>query len=423
MIRGILQRPRALVLACLLAAPLACAAGSEGDRIRVLEEKLEQSLRLIEALQRKVDALEASSGGSGEARLQRLEDRVEETAAGQGARDPGMPLHGFADVVGAYASGDSDAHDHPGKGFAVGNLDLYLTPDLGGKVRSLVELVFEMEDSGESVAEIERAQLGYAFSDALTVWAGRYHNPFGYWNTAYHHGAQLQTSITRPQFLEFEDHGGLIPMHGIGVWATGRLAVGGDRLAYDAYMANSPSVDDEGTLDVHAAGRDEFHAMAGLSLAWRPATVAGLQLGVHALQGRVELPSDSTTRLQMIGGYASFDDGRWEGLAELYRFANRSSGAADGRYTSTAWFAQLAYRADHDLSPFARFERASLDRDDPYFGALRDGQSYRRLALGLRFDLTAQAALKLELARKVTELEPSGTDHDNQAFVQYAVRF
>ncbi len=423
MIRG--PRTRALIASLALAA---CSANASADdnteRIRLLEQKLEHSLQLIEALQQQVEALRAEAAGKAappapEARVAAVERRLDEIAAAGAAASGALPLHGFADVLGGY---DDTAHPAlaPGrKGFALGSLDLYLTPHLGGQVRSLIELVFEMGDDGEQVTDLERAQIGYAFNDALTLWAGRYHNPYGYWNTAYHHGAQLQTSILRPRFIDFEDRGGILPAHGVGLWATGHLALGGQHFGYDAYLANAPSIDDSGTLDIHAAGREEFHAMSGLTLSWSPAP--DLTVGIHGLASRVELPAGGASRVRMFGGFAAFDDGRWELIGEGYRFANRDDADGAERRTSNAWFVQTAYRSAYG-TPFLRFERASLDREDRYFASQAKGFSYRRTALGLRLDLTANAALKLELTRSVVEDLPGEAD-GNAAHVQYAVGF
>jgi len=423
MIRG--PRSRALLALLALTVCSANASAADDERIRLLEQKLEHSLQLIEALQQQVEALRAAAGRTvppaPEARVAAVERRVDELADAAGATAGALPLHGFADVLAGY---DETAHPAlvPGrKGFALGSLDLYLTPDLGGQVRSLIELVFEMEDDGELITDLERAQIGYAFNNALTLWVGRYHNPYGYWNTAYHHGAQLQTSILRPRFIEFEDRGGILPAHGVGLWATGRFLIGGQRFGYDAYLANAPSIDGSGTLAIHAAGREEFHAMTGLTLSWSPAPAPDLTVGIHGLASRVELPAGGASKMRMFGGFAAFDDGRWELIGEAYRFSNRDDADGAERHGSTAWFVQAAFRSAYG-TPFLRFERASLDQDDRYFTRQSQAFSYRRTALGLRLDLTATAALKLELTRSVVEDLPGEADVD-AARVQYAVGF
>ncbi len=172
-------------------------------------------------------------------------DALEKQVSQMGARlptsqDEGLPLHGFMDVgVGARSKGGS-------KGFGLGNLDLYLTPRIGERIKGLIELNFEISDVGELDTDLERMQIGYVFSDAATVWAGRFHSPWGYWNTAYHHGQQIQTTLTRPKFLEFEDRGGIIPAHSVGMWGTGAIPAGTGKLTYDIFTGNSQRIDLDG---------------------------------------------------------------------------------------------------------------------------------------------------------------------------------
>jgi len=159
-------------------------------------------------------------------RIEALEKQVAQMEAKLPARpDEGLPLHGFMDV-------DVGARNHGGpRGFALGNLDFYLTPRIGDRIKGLIELNFEINDAGELDTDLERMQIGYVFSDAATVWVGRFHSPWGYWNTAYHHGQQIQTTLTRPKFLEFEDRGGIIPAHSVGLWGTGAVQAGAGSVA------------------------------------------------------------------------------------------------------------------------------------------------------------------------------------------------
>ena len=152
-------------------------------------------------------------------------------AVSRAGGDKGIPLHGFADVDYGRAS-KNYGEDRP-DGFGIGSLDLYLSPQFGDHVRALVELVVERDADGQIGVDLERVQAGYAFGDALTMWAGRYHTPYGYWNTAFHHGAQIQTSILRPKFIDFEDKGGILPSHTVGLWATGKIGVGSGKFVYN----------------------------------------------------------------------------------------------------------------------------------------------------------------------------------------------
>ncbi len=182
----------------------------------------------------------------------------------------GLPLHGFADI-GAGRSRESNTLRTGAKGFNVANFSLYLTPEFGERVKALVELLFEVERDGGLATDLERLQIGYTFSDAATLWGGRFHTPYGLWNTAFHHGAQIQTALSRPRFLEFEDRGGILPAHTVGAWLTGTFPGNSVRFNYDLYLGNSPTIQVDaarpapgGTLSPRTGGADQFSATMGL---------------------------------------------------------------------------------------------------------------------------------------------------------------
>ena len=57
----------------------------------------------------------------------------------------------------------------------------------------------------------------------FNVAVGRYHTAIGYYNNAYHHGKWLQTAAERPHIYDFEDSGGLLPIHNVGVSVSGAI--------------------------------------------------------------------------------------------------------------------------------------------------------------------------------------------------------
>jgi hypothetical protein len=315
----------------------------------------------------------------------------------QRGNDNGVPLHGFADVGGMWSSGDDPAVL---RGFQGGTLDIYLAPTFGERTKGLVELAFEYGPDGKAAMDTERLQIGYMVSDALTVWAGRFHTPFGLWNTSYHHGANLQTSITRPRFVDFEDKGGIVPAHSVGLWASGKARLGGSRLTYDAYLANGPSIGGR-VLDYRAYTDNSAGKMLGGNLGWQPGSVAGLTLGVHAFGSTVDALDGNgavlnSTRVRMVGAYAGYDENDWEVITETYHFSNADSGGG-GTRSSNAWFGQVG-RTFGNLTPFLRLEQVALDSADKYFISQESGRSYRRTALGLRYALDPKVSLKFELS-------------------------
>jgi hypothetical protein len=375
------------------------------------ERKLEQALRTIEDLSRRVRELESRVAPAVMATVPES-DRGHDSMA---TTKPPVVLRGFADVGWHGSSGGL-------KGFTDGSLSFYLTPRLSDSVKSLIEFIFERDSNGDLTTDVERLQIGYTFENGATAWLGRFHTPLGYWNTAYHHGQQLQLSVLRPQFIDFEDHGGILPVHTVGLLGTGAVNTGGGRVSYDLYAGNSPSIRDN-TLNPNDIGRLESGSALGFNLGYLfSGNADGLKIGVHGYRGDVrdDASPANRTRLNILGAYTALDSPLWEVVAEYYAFRNEDLSGSTGRYASWAGFAQAGRRFDLWI-PYARIERASLDQADNYFALQASGRSYRRLAFGLRYDLTPDSALKAELGR--TRREESPTVEFNQLLMQFAIRF
>jgi len=421
----------------------AAPAPSASQRIDSLEQRLAQSQKLIEQLGAEVHALQAQIAQQAAARpaaaaaaepappaaadqserLASVEHQVEQITASSNSahgEDRGLPLHGFADV----GVGNHNPLTPANKGAAVGSVDFYLAPQLGEHTRGLVELNFEVGEDGGVGVDLERTQLGYQFGNTGTLWLGRFHTPYGYWNTAFHHGMQIATSLRRPRFLAFEDQGGILPAHSTGVWFTGNQRTGAGKLGYDLYVTNAQAIDG-GVLDMRQAGNADGQVTVGGRLSFQPSSLDSLQVGVSALSGRIEDAIDpaNDTRLNVFALHADWDSDALEALAEVYFFRDEAL-PGGGSHSSTAGYLQLGYRAGR-YTPYARYERTALDQADGYFAAQLSGASYHREALGLRYDIDLKSALKLELAQTHntdgTLARPDGSYGD--ALLQYAVRF
>src|SRR3990172_11959559 len=105
---------------------------------------------------------------------------------------PAFELHGFADVSYHQDIHDDASPQENNGAFTISPVDFYIAESLGPRLDVLTEIAFE-----SGIVDLERLQIGYLFSDALKVYVGRFHSPLGYWNTAYHHGAFLHTTIQR----------------------------------------------------------------------------------------------------------------------------------------------------------------------------------------------------------------------------------
>jgi hypothetical protein len=456
MLHKLLIIARAIALGAVLsAASLPAAADSVSDaKLDELQHKLDQSMKMIEALGARVKELEArvSSGpvaasaapaagaapapGSDTQRLEAVEQTVAQIETANATRqsdDSGLPIHGFADVN----VGNHNLYFPYAKGTNVGSLDFYLAPRLGDRVVSLAELIFETGPDGHVGTDLERFQIGYQFNDQATVWVGRFHTPYGYVNTALHHGVWLADALRRPKFVNFEDKGGVMPSHTVGVWVTGAQREGDGKFLYDFYVGNGQQIQG-GTLDMQTGGNEHGAAIAGTRLSYQFAGAAdGLLVGVNGFTDKVNddrATNPALIRLNMVGAYAVYDTDIWEHIIEAYSFHDKNLNGPPGTHRSEAWFAQFAYRAPWGV-PYIRYERAMLDQTDAYFNEQTFGASYYRSALGVRFDINAKSSVKFEVAHTRNTDDRPGTDYRpsdaeiglpqqyNEILAQYAVRF
>jgi len=371
-------------------------------------------------------------------RIEALEREISEITSSMASRSSydGVPLRGFLDI--GVASNNYEDVGVKLHGFNVGSLDFYLTPQFTDNVKSLIELVFEVDAHGEVVTDFERAQVGYTFNDRMTLWGGRFHTPYGYWNTAFHNGAQIQTSVLRPRFLAFGDKGGVLPSHMVGLWATGKLSVGEGKITYDAFAGNGPKLvgvtgPGSGAIDSNMAGDNNHDPMVGINVGYEfSGNLDGLRLAAHGLQGRVdaydpaEVPTNSTD-FNMLGGSAIYLGGDWEVMSEYYHFNNKDRSGTSvnpgGTYKSWAAYLQLGRRYG-DLTPYVRLEKAVLNQQDSYFSDQETGNPYARQSVGVTYSLDPKTSLKLELINSKFENDPvRGTESFNSALAQYAIRF
>ncbi|MEO8332171.1 MAG: hypothetical protein ABI479_07030 [Gallionella sp.] len=363
------------------------------------------------------------------------------------AEGDGVPLHGFADV--GYTAHSKESTDP--KGFNVGSLDFYLTPQFDSNVKGLIEIIFETTKGGEVATDLERMQIGYTFSDNATLWAGRFHTPYGYWNTGFHHGAQIQTAVLRPRFLDFEDKGGILPAHMVGFLGSGKVRAGIGKFTYDVFAGNGPKISmgqdpvnpaaaatpvpqSLGTLNINTAGDNNHQAMAGLNLGYEFSGRAdGLRLSIHALRGDVDDDSDGTlfgttllnkTEVSMAGGSVVYQGNEWEVLGEYYRFNNKDKSGTSGSHSSWADYLQLGRTFKGRMTPFLRVEKTVLSQLDNYFSMQDNGQSYFRQVLGFKYDVNPKASLKFELMSSKFAAETGRTAYKYRSLLaQYAIRF
>ena len=355
------------------------------------------------------------------------ESELEREAASSLVTPPDGPFPPV--TLGVFASIDYLYSDQraPGPGllgtgdtnhFSLGELDLFLVSQLSDRFSVLGELLFEFDSERDTRIDVERLLLKYDHTDWLSVSAGRGHSAIGYWNRAYHHGTYLWTTATRPLIFEFEDEGGILPMHAIGIEASGVIEIPKGIVEYTASLSNGRGRT-PGTIQITDDLNDS--KMVGLALVWRPSDVPDLAVGINFVWD--EIPGDSRgppavarRRLDeyIAGGYVIYTGRPLEVLVEGQYIRHHQPGSG---YDSLGGYAQISYKSG-DWTPYYRFDLLQVDDDDPYYAQIPEAIDTRTHTAGIRFDWTSFLALKLEYQRVY-----STGRNANIAAVEAALRF
>lgn len=241
------------------------------------------------------------------------------------------------------------------------------------------------------MVDVERLQIIYRWSDALRVTAGRGHTKLGFWNESYHHGALLQPTVDRPEMLKFEDDGGMLPVHFVGVEVSGRVGRGAWDVSYAGYVANGRGPRPDRVQGAFDGNRNK--AFGGV-LSFAREGRGSLRVGVSAYHDVI--PPETTGRRNeldeaLFGAHLVYESGRFLLQSEYFHLRHEELGTGT-RLPSDAAYALCVLRFGR-WKPYAGIDWLRVDPDDPFFVGY--GELTRTL-VGLRFDPAAFNALKLE---------------------------
>jgi hypothetical protein len=298
---------------------------------------------------------------------------------------PSLQIRGFGDV-------DFSATDQKGtrSGFNLGQLDLHLASALSQKISYFAEITFNAHPTDYTV-EVERSLIRYDYNDYFKLSFGRFHTPVGYWNTAFHHGAWLQTTIDRPFIIKFG--GTFTPTHFVGLLAEGNIPSGGLGLSYNVGVGNGRGEvisrpGDAGDINNNRAWVAKLYA--------RPPKLYGLELGASFYQDKITIvtPTNQDFREWIASAYLVWTKGAPEFLAEFDNVHHRNI-LTNQVANNDAFYVQFAYRLpwlERSLKPYYRFEYAHMPLSEQVFTHFDQGESI----VGLRYDISSYAAFKSE---------------------------
>jgi len=246
-----------------------------------------------------------------------------------GEEGPKLEFYGFADFSYLHVFGSQDnvnkQYVAPYPRFYVGHLNLYMASTLGERWRSLAEVRFTYSPLGDDdktaangtfpVAdttvidyaefqrnfswggiEIARAWIEYQPFDFLSIRAGEWLTPYGYWNDD--HGSPTIIAVHKP----FPIGDQFFPEHQTGLIALGRYFIGSTAIGYAATLSNG-----RGPYDT-VRDLDNNKAVGG-RLYVESSALGNLTVGVAAYRGRFTA-STKRYRIDTSGG---------EPVAVIYR--------------------------------------------------------------------------------------------------------
>jgi len=278
--------------------------------------------------------------------------------------------------------------------FQSGEFDLFMSSKLSDTISFLSELVVGSDPTNEWGLDIERLQLTYKPSPYFEISAGRYHTSIGYYNTAFHHGTWFQTTTGRPFMYFFEDSGGILPVHSVGVSTSG-LVPGTEKLGlhWVAEIGNGRSSSPFGE-PVQNFLSDKNHKDFNLAAYIAPSWLRGLQIGGSYYRDRMVPAGIPPVEQTIESAYVVYITPKWEFMNEGVILMNRINGQQK-IYNTPLLYSQVSRRFGA-YRPYFRYQYVNSPLKDPvniYTGR------YEGPSFGLRMDFTEYAALKVQYNR------------------------
>jgi hypothetical protein len=291
--------------------------------------------------------------------------------------------------------------------FVLGPLDLLFT-GRSGSLMALSEIALETSDAGQIGIDLERGFVGW-HAEKFSIDAGRTHTELGYWNSAFHHGRWLQVPVDRPRIVLFEDEGGLLPIHSIGVTGRWRVLTGEHQVELMGALGNGRGV----IVDNLQLDRDTnlFKSLL-LKIEAKGFGARELRFGISGFYDRIApepaadaaggatrpaLPDQTITEL-ISNAYLAYRGSELTVIAEAFDILHTATGE---HWNTFDGFGLIAYRFG-TLAPYATFEVRSGDvAQDPFFFPDPTAPSailgkFDEATVGLRWDLNTWSAIKIE---------------------------
>lgn len=284
-----------------------------------------------------------------------------------------------------------EREDKGDDGFIIGQGVAQFNFRFNQKFSLFTELTATSKKNADFKSDIERMFVRYDFSDQYKLSAGRYHTPLGYWNSSFHHGAWLQTTISRPQTSKYGSN--IIPIHFVGVLIEGNIGESG--FGYKAGFGNGRSgkINHPGDFSHSGDGNARLVALNYRGIGSNRFN-AGISLYIDKIERRLEPEIDE----ELFNAYVAFEGNSPEIIIE-YTHSNHDSSLGEGDVNSL--YGQFAYRLRgraNNFKAYFRAEKIDVEDNNPLLGGLQ--LDYEGVIAGTKWDISPSIALKAEVRRE-----------------------
>ena len=380
-------------------APSVPTGTANTEDVKILLQRLRDLEDQVAALKAQVNQISQKSDSPSQAANATLvPEPVPDPAAEHGMSMPGhvgetenaprLHLRGYGDV-------DWIASDLKGSknSFALGQFNLFINSRLTDKASVLAETVFEADQrTNEFDIDVERLELIYDVNEHLNLQFGRFHTAIGYYNTAYHHSAFMQTAMGRPFLFTFEDSGGILPVHSVGVSAIGAIS-NKHGLHYIAEIGNGRTSRAD-VNPVQNVSDDNNGKAFNLGFFMRPEWLPGLQFGFSNYHDHVTPDATPNVTENVMATHVIYQNSRFEFLNEAVLLRHTSAGGSVTA-NSPGFYSQIS-RSFGNYRPYFRYEYVNVPVKDPLYsdvGLLHGPRG------GLRYEINEFSAFKIEYGR------------------------
>lgn len=254
--------------------------------------------------------------------------------------------------------------------------------------------------------EVERFQLGFDYANTHKFWIGRGHTALGYWNTEYHHGTYLQTSLSRPAATLSS-----WPRHLSGVSLEGAFSRFDEKIKYNLFTGAGPTLTDEGLEDMDIIEFDEGHrfGIAG-RLSYVPDPIDSTEMGVFLGYFEVNslVPEHDDFDKTVAGAFINWQEEKNRIISEFFYIkSDLSSATIKGDDYYIPWYLQYERKLTHTYTAYGRIEHM-FNADDASAVIAHENLTKKAQVIGLRYDFWKNQALTIE----ASSVEQTNADLD-----------